>query len=70
MARKKKKVTKKIFEIEIINRRTKKYRKVSLKDREIIVYNEELNEFQLLSHISASYDENHCTHEVDDGQKR
>jgi|TARA_R110000824_G_scaffold18415_2_gene72961 hypothetical protein len=70
MARKKKKIIKKIFEIEIINRRTKKYRKVSLKDKEIVVYNEELNEFQLLSHISASYDENHSAREVDDEQKR
>ena len=57
MARKKKKITQKIFEIEIINRRTKKYRKVNLKDKEIVVYNDEINEFQLLPHISASYDE-------------
>ena len=67
MARKKKKITKKIFEIEIINRRTKKYRKVNLKDKEIIVYNEELNEFQLLPHISASYDENYNLHKSEDG---
>ena len=58
MARKKKKIIKKIFEIEIINRRTKKYRKVNLKEKEIVVYNDELNEFQLLPQISASYDEN------------
>ena len=64
------KIIKKIFEIEVVNRRTKKYRKVSLKEREIVVYNEELNEFQLLSHISASYDENYGAPEVDDGQKR
>jgi|TARA_R110002110_G_scaffold102584_4_gene259794 hypothetical protein len=57
MSRKKKKIIKKIFEIEIINRRTKKYRKVNLKDKEKIVYNEELGEFQLLPYISASYDE-------------
>jgi hypothetical protein len=57
MARRKKKIIKKIFEIEIINRRTKKYRKVNLKEKEIIVYNEELNEFQRLSDITSSYDE-------------
>ena len=67
MAKKKKKITKKIFEIEIINRRTKKYRKVNLKDKEIIVYNEELNEFQLLPHISASYDENLKPCKAEDG---
>jgi hypothetical protein len=58
MARKKKKITKKIFEIEIINYTTKKYRKLKLDDKEIVVYNKELNEFQLLPQISASYDEN------------
>jgi len=58
MARKKKKIIKKIFEVEIINRRTKKYRKINLKDKEVVVYNEDLNEFQLLPAISANYDEN------------
>ena len=57
MARKKKKIFQPINEIEIINRRTRKYRKVNLKDKEIVIYNKELNEFQLLLHISASYDE-------------
>ena len=67
MARKKKKIVKKIFEIEIINRRTRKYRKVNLKDKEIIIYNEELNEFQLLPHISASYEENYNPPKSEDG---
>ena len=67
MARKKKKIIQPINTVEIINRRTKKYRKVSLKDREIIVYNEELNEFQLLSHISASYDESKTITEPNNG---
>jgi len=58
MARKKKKITQPIREIEIINRRTKKYRKIYPFEKEIIVYNEELGEFQLLPRISASYDEN------------
>ena len=58
MARKKKKIIKKIFEVEIVNRRDKKYRKIDLRDKEIIVYNEELNEFQRLPRVSASYDEN------------
>ena len=58
MSKKKKKITQPIKEVEIINRRTKKYRKINLKDKEIIVYNEELNQFQLLSVVSASYDHN------------
>tara|TARA_R110000824_G_scaffold384450_1_gene578451 strand:+ start:1060 stop:1254 length:195 start_codon:yes stop_codon:yes gene_type:complete len=58
MARKKKKITQPIREIEIINRRTRKRRKIYPFEKEIIVYNEELNEFQLLPRISASYDEN------------
>jgi hypothetical protein len=58
MARKKKKIAQRILEVEVINRRTKKYRKINLDEKEIIVYNEELNEFQLLPRISASYDEN------------
>ena len=67
MARKKKKIIKKIFEIEIINRRTKKYRKVDLTEKEIVVYNEELNEFQLLPHISASYDDSRKPCKAEDG---
>jgi hypothetical protein len=58
MARKKKKIIQPINEVEIINRRTRKYRIINLKEREIIVFNYELKEFQLLSNVSASYDEN------------
>jgi hypothetical protein len=58
MAKKKKKIVQPINEVEIIDRRTRKSRKINLKDREIIIYNEELNEFQLLSVTSASYDVN------------
>lgn len=58
MAKKKKKIVQPINEVEIINRRTRKSMKINLKDREIIIYNEELNEFQLLSVTSASYDVN------------
>tara|TARA_R100000664_G_scaffold33521_1_gene50853 strand:+ start:3971 stop:4186 length:216 start_codon:yes stop_codon:yes gene_type:complete len=57
MAKKRKKIVQPINEVEIINRRTKKYRKINLKEKEIIVFNEELKEFQLLSCVSASYDE-------------
>tara|TARA_R110002020_G_scaffold263910_1_gene478642 strand:+ start:3065 stop:3268 length:204 start_codon:yes stop_codon:yes gene_type:complete len=57
MTKKKKKIIQPINEVEIINRRTKKYRKINLKQKEIIVFNEDLKEFQLLSAISASYDE-------------
>lgn len=56
MARKKKKIIQPIREIEIINRRTKKRRKIYPFEKEIIIYNEELNEFQLLSQTSASYE--------------
>jgi len=58
MARKKKKIFQPIKEIEIINRRTKKYRKLNLENEEIVIYNEALNEFQLLPSVSSSYDEN------------
>ena len=57
MARKKKKIIQPIKEVEIINRRTRKSRKINIAEKEIVVYNQELNEFQLLSRISASYDE-------------
>ena len=57
MARKKKKITQPINEVKIINRRTHKYRTINLKEKEIIVFNDELKEFQLLPHTSASYDE-------------
>ena len=58
MARKKKKIIQPINEVEIINRRTRKYRTINLKEKEIIVFNDELKEFQLLSNVSSSYDEN------------
>lgn len=63
MARKKKKIIQPINEVEIINRRTKKYRIINLKEKELIVFNDELKEFQLLSDISASYDEGNTQHE-------
>jgi hypothetical protein len=58
MARKKKKIIQPINEVEIINRRKRKYRTINLKEKEIIVFNSELKEFQLLPCVSASYDEN------------
>jgi hypothetical protein len=57
MARKKKKITQPIKEVEIINRRTKKYRKINVAQKEIIVYNDSLNEFQLLTPLSSSYEQ-------------
>jgi hypothetical protein len=57
MARKKKKIVQPIKEVEIVNRRTRKSRKINIAEKEIVVYNQELNEFQLLTRISASYDE-------------
>ena len=58
MARRKKKIIQPINKVEIINRRTKTYRTINLKEKEIIVFNYELKEFQLLSPVSANYDEN------------
>ena len=58
MARRKKKIIQPINKVEIINRRTKTYRTINLKEKEIIVFNDDLKEFQLLSNVSASYDEN------------
>ena len=58
MTRKKKKITQPINEVEIINRRTKKIRKICPFEKEIIIYNVMLNEFQLLPIQSSSYDEN------------
>jgi hypothetical protein len=58
MSRKKKKIVQPINEVEIINRRTKKLRKINLKEKQLIIYNEELNEFQLLLPQSSSYDDN------------
>ncbi len=57
MSKNKKKFKKPTEEVVIINRRTKETRKVYLNKKEIIIYNDDLNEFQLLSAISASYDE-------------
>ncbi len=56
MARKKKKTTQPIEEVEIFSRKTKKSRIIFPLSKEIIIYNDELNEFQLLPAISASYD--------------
>ena len=61
MAKKKKKAIQPINEVEIVNRGRRKYRTINLRDKEIIVFNEELKEFQLLSSVSASYDENSDT---------
>jgi len=57
MAKKKKKVVQPIKEIEIINRRTRKFRKININQKELIVYNKVLNEFQLLPVISSSYEQ-------------
>tara|TARA_R110002020_G_scaffold323543_1_gene539275 strand:- start:286 stop:480 length:195 start_codon:yes stop_codon:yes gene_type:complete len=58
MARKKKKTIQPINKVEIINRRTKTYRTINFKEKEIIVFNDDLKEFQRLCNVSASYDEN------------
>ena len=57
MGKRKKKIVQPIKEVEIIDRRSHKYRKINLKKKEIIVYNQELNEFQLLPFISSSYEQ-------------
>tara|TARA_R100001129_G_scaffold117783_1_gene81349 strand:+ start:95 stop:307 length:213 start_codon:yes stop_codon:yes gene_type:complete len=57
MAKKKKRIVQPIDEVEIISRREHKFRKINLKNKEIIIYNKELNEFQLLPPQSSSYDE-------------
>ena len=56
MAKKKKKAVQPIKEVEIINRRTKKTRIIFPLEKELIIYNNELNQFQLLPVMSASYD--------------
>jgi hypothetical protein len=61
MGKKKRKITQPIKEVEIVNRRTKEIRKVCLNKKEIIIYNDELNEFQLLPVQSSSYDGNSDT---------
>jgi hypothetical protein len=57
MSRKKKRIIQPIKEVEIINRRTKKTRIIYPLEKEIVIYNNELNEFQLLSASNDSYDE-------------
>lgn len=57
MGKKNKKIYQPVKEVEIIDRRSHKYRKINLKNKEIIVYNQELNEFQLLPVISSSYEQ-------------
>ena len=47
-----------VGEVDIINRRTHKKRTINVNDKEIIIYNTVLSEFQLLSSVSASYDGN------------
>jgi hypothetical protein len=46
-----------IKEVEIFSRKTSKTRIIFPLKKEIIIYNDELNEFQLLPAVSASYDE-------------
>jgi len=58
MARKKKRIIQPIKEVEIVNRRTKRIRKIYPLEKEVVIYNEELNEFQLLPVQSSSYDGN------------
>ncbi len=62
MGKKKRKIRQPIKEVEIVNRRTKEIRKVYLNKKEIIIYNDELNEFQLLPVQSSSSDGNSETH--------
>ena len=56
MTKKNKKTTQTIEEVEIFSRKTKKTRIIFPLNKEIIIYNDELNEFQLLPVVSASYD--------------
>ena len=56
MTKKKNKTTQTIKEVEIFSRKTKKTRIIFPLNKEIIIYNDELNEFQLLPVVSASYD--------------
>ena len=57
MTKKNKKKTKLIEKVKIFSRKTKKTRTIFPLNKEIIIYNDELNEFQLLPAVSASYDE-------------
>jgi hypothetical protein len=57
MSKKKKRIFQPINEVEIIDRRTKKTRKINLQDKEIIIYNEDLNKFQLIEMSGSNYDE-------------
>ena len=56
MTKKNKKTTQTIEKVEIFSRKTKKTRIIFPLNKEIIIYNDELNEFQLLPVVSASYD--------------
>ena len=58
MSKKKKKIYQPINEVEIVNRRTKKTRKINLQNKEIVIYNEELNKFQLIEVSGSNYDVN------------
>ena len=57
MTKKNKKKTKLIEKVKIFSRKTKKTRTIFPLNKEIVIYNDELNEFQLLPAVSASYDE-------------
>ena len=46
-----------IKKVEIFSSKTSKTRVIFPLKKEIIIYNDELNEFQLLPAVSASYDE-------------
>jgi hypothetical protein len=58
MSKRKKRIIQPINEVEIINRRTRRLRKINFENKELVIYNKELNEFQLLSISSSSYDDN------------
>ena len=47
MGRKKKRIIQPIKEVQIINRRTRKFRTIDIEKKEIVIYNQELNQFQL-----------------------
>tara|TARA_X000001388_G_C2194291_1_gene108760 strand:+ start:523 stop:717 length:195 start_codon:yes stop_codon:yes gene_type:complete len=56
MSKKNRTIIQPVEELEIINRRTHKIRKIKPYNKEVIIYNQELCEFQLLSKFSSSYD--------------
>ena len=47
-----------MFDIEIVNIRTKKRRVIEFNINEKVLYNAELKDFQLLPYISSSYEQN------------